>query len=455
MPEIMDIPLADLLVDLRNARLKNSQSTQQDAMLEMAKQQGKNLLALARDIVDKGLDPTTPCVVVSTDDDKQQYVVIEGNRRLVALRALETPELILPALRTADATQLNRLARRYAENPIDTVRCVVFGSEDNHLVHWVNLRHTGQNSGVGIVGWGSDEQDRWAARHGQRSPAGQVIDFVEKAGLLSEEASQADKGIITSVTRLLSNPTVREKLGIELRDGTVYSWYPAPEVAKSLTKIVDDLKTSRIKVGDIYHAAARVQYAEAIPENHLPETTSKLDTPQQLDALGSDTGATDATPTVPPKKREKRGESPRERTTVIPKDCPLEITSPRVKQIYSELKELNTNRFPNACSVALRVLLELSVDHYINEESLMTEEQRRSAALAKRLKDVARHLHQSRKVNRQLLVSVEHIADHQAVLAASVPTFNQYVHNEYVFPKPINLKIAWDELQPFLETLWE
>jgi hypothetical protein len=49
---------------------------------------------------------------------------------------------------------------------------------------------------------------------------------------------------------------------------------------------------------------------------------------------------------------------------------------------------------------------------------------------------------------------MEKVADGQSVLAASVPTFHLYVHNQYVFPKPSELYAAWDEMSPFMEKLW-
>lgn len=76
---------------------------------------------------------------------------------------------------------------------------------------------------------------------------------------LSNEAKNSNKGIITSIDRLISTPDVRRSLGIEKENGQIYALYPASEVAKSLTRVVEDLKTERIRVGDIYHVADRLK----------------------------------------------------------------------------------------------------------------------------------------------------------------------------------------------------
>jgi hypothetical protein len=94
------------------------------------------------------------------------------------------------------------------------------------------------------------------------------------------------------------------------------------------------------------------------------------------------------------------------------------------------------------------------VDHEIDKASLMSERDRRTAPLAKRLKNVATHLQQAGRISGSLEQAIQKVADSQGILAASMMTFNQYVHNQYVYPKPSELRMAWDELQPFLEKVW-
>jgi hypothetical protein len=160
MPEIVDIPLADLLLDVENPRLIETQQTQQDTARELAARQGEALLRLAQDIVEHGTDPTTLVAVVPTGDRHKRYQVVEGNRRVLALRALESPSLVASAFTSSRNRKLASLAKRYAAQPIDRVTCVLFSSEDEAR-HWVELRHTGQNLGAGLVEWGAEEKDRF------------------------------------------------------------------------------------------------------------------------------------------------------------------------------------------------------------------------------------------------------------------------------------------------------
>ena len=63
-----------------------------------------------------------------------------------------------------------------------------------------------------------------------------------------------------------------------------------------------------------------------------------------------------------------------ERTALIPRECHLNINPPRINSIYIELLTLTVNQYANACAVLFRVFIELSVDHAIEQNTLMTEE---------------------------------------------------------------------------------
>jgi hypothetical protein len=448
MAELVQIAVSDLLLDGDNARLIERGNTQQEIALILARQAGDHVIKLAADIVEYGMDPTALPAVVATDDRRKRYKVLEGNRRVLALKSLETPALITAELSRSTAKRLNELSAKYAKHPIEWVRCALFEDEAGPQ-HWIWLRHTGQNDGAGLVTWGSDEQDRYKARHsGKRTPHGQIIDFVDGLGELSPEALESSLKITTNVERLLSNPTFRQKAGLDIVDGDVVSWYPKEEVKKSLLRLVEDLKRGTFKVPDLYTAEQRVAYAEQIPSAARPKRSTRLKEPVVL----ADLTANVQTPRKAAAKKVSRPRPDRARTTVIPASAKLNVPPPRINAIYNELTSLNAEQYPNACSVLLRVFLELSVDHYIDDKQVTVVGN--NPKLATRLKAVGEHLFNQHKIPKALKVAIERVADGKFLVAASTVTFNQYVHNQYVFPKPRELYDAWDELAAFFEKLW-
>lgn len=450
MAEIVHIPISDLLLAHDNPRLAEEQATQQETALSLARQQGDNIVRIAADIVKYGLDPTALLAVVPTGDRRKRYRVLEGNRRLLAVRALDTPSLISPVLSATANRRLIDLADKYAQNPLNSIPCALFSNEEEAR-HWVQLRHTGQNQGVGLVEWGAEEKDRFNARHaGARKPAGQLIDFVEKRGTLSAEARTSKQKILTNVERVLGSPYSREKLGIDVTNGEVVALYPEDQIIQGLTQVIEDLKTGKVSVPDLYKKADREKYIDSLPRSILPKKSTRLAQPVVLADLTSGKKAP-RTAQAPKTRQRKR---PVARTTVIPKTAQLEVTVPRINSIYNELLTLSTEQFPNACSVTLRVFIELSVDHYLEDKKLMTANQMRNLPLAKRLKDVAAHLESKSLISSKLKIAVEKIADGRSALAPTLPTFNQYVHNQFVFPRATDLYSTWDEISPCIEQIW-
>src|SRR5262245_16685049 len=121
--ETRDIAVVDLLLDQENARLGASQESQQATYLALAKELRGQLVVLARDIVDEGTDPTALAAVVEADGGR--YRVLEGNRRVLALKALETPSIVKGGLTHGEQRKLEELSARYSVNPIDEITCVV------------------------------------------------------------------------------------------------------------------------------------------------------------------------------------------------------------------------------------------------------------------------------------------------------------------------------------------
>lgn len=448
MPEIVDIQISDLLLDAENPRYADVARNQQVAATALAEKHPTHIVRLAADIVENGLDPTTlPAVVATADARKKRYRMLEGNRRLLAIKALETPTLISGVLPAGAAKTLTELSRRFARAPISTMKCVLFSTEDE-AEHWVWVRHTGENEGAGLVTWGAHEKDRYKARRtGKLKPTGQVIEFVETHGTLSTAAQASNQKIHTNVERMIETTYVREKLGIDIIDGEVVSWYPADEVAKGLTKIVEDLLTKRKSVNDLYYAKQRKAYVDGFSRNHLPKKKSSLEQPV---LLGDLTAGKKKPRKVSGASKPKRKAKPR---TTVAQDG-LDVTNPRINAVYNELLNLNAETYPNACSVILRVFVELSVDHVLEEEQLLSDSEIKNKSLGKRLKVVAKFYKDGGDISEKLKRAIDTVADGGSILAPGLPTFNQYVHNQYVYPKPSELYAAWDELAPFMEKIW-
>ena len=437
MPETLSLSPAFLAADAENPRLPQPNLGQRDVVRAIASDQGRKLVKLAGDITNHGLSPAELSIVMEFHEDRNRFVVLEGNRRLAALRALENPELLVDAVPANIVTAFRRLSKKYQKTPIDSVPCVLVGNRDE-AHHWIELKHAGELEGAGTVRWGAQERGRFSARSTTLETEIQVLDYLEANGHLTPQEKASVP--IASWRRLIRSPDVRSKLGIETPGGKLKILAKEKDVSKALAYVAKDLATGKIRTGDIYTKEDRMRYAESLPK-------SIVVTPILKSGEGVDIG-TDV-PDQKTKPEKTRIRPPRAK--LIPTDCVLDITDSRIQDIVKELRRLGLNEYTNAVSVLFRVFVELSADSYVERTSLSTAP---SAKLSAKLRDVVNDLVLRKKLTGQQAKPVRRALQKDSFLAPSIILFNEYVHNQYMFPTPTDLRASWDSLQPFITAIW-
>ena len=436
MAESISVPTANLLLDSGNPRLSASSNGQRETLRALAEEQGPKLRVLAEDIVEHGLDPSELTIVMPSAEPGR-FIVLDGNRRLGAIRALEAPEILDGAVPQAVLNAFRKSSEVYQENPIYEISCVLFENRES-ADHWLELRHTGERGGAGAVLWSGQARSRFLARATEVEPYMQALDFLHSRGALPAERRVQVPG--STLGRLLSTPHVRDRLGIELVDGKLRALAPEDEVEAVLLHIVDDITDGPIKVNDVYYVEQRKAYIDALPAAVVPRQTHE---PGKGVALGTD-------PPEPSKRQRRRPRVPKPRERLIPGDCVLDVSDARLHAIETELRHLNIETYTNAVSVLLRVFLELTADWYIEDRQLATQATRLGGKLNAATDDL---------VKRQKLTSDEAKAARRAAqrgtfLAPSVTQLHQWIHNKDMFPGPADLRSEWDGLQPWFMAVW-
>lgn len=140
-----------LHLDLRNPRLgRPAVDTEADAMDRLLKQFGPKIIGLARSIAEYGLNPTESWAIVHEDG---KYVVLEGNRRLVACRLLDNPRKA-PDPQTAATFERIKQGVHTTSSYLNP-SCVEFEHRADAR-YWIHLKHHGAGSGEGTAAWGPE-----------------------------------------------------------------------------------------------------------------------------------------------------------------------------------------------------------------------------------------------------------------------------------------------------------
>jgi hypothetical protein len=166
MPAI-DLNIDQLDLDLENPRIIQA-AGQHEAMERIIEDQDFRLANLADSIVEAGsLNPTDRLLVMKSPTNGDKYVVLEGNRRLLALRLLKNPSALSGLdVRSALRARFEAAAEGFDVRTVEPVSCFEVADRAEANV-WIQQRHTGANEGRGIVDWSGIA----AARFRGRDPA--------------------------------------------------------------------------------------------------------------------------------------------------------------------------------------------------------------------------------------------------------------------------------------------
>lgn len=492
------INVNNLLLDLDNSRFPNQPENQRQAIEFMLKQQGDKLFKLAKDIIEFGLDPSERLVVVK--DESENYVVVEGNRRVTTLKLLQNIDIV-----DEDKTT-RKIKGLLASNPgvPQVVECVIYQQDDEGYEHWVNLKHTGENDGIGRVHWKGQEVDRHRAKHGETSFGNQLITFITKESSISSSIkSNTSKLKITNITRLLGDPAVRDRLSLHMVAGSLFCKCPKEQFIKSITKLLDEMletddngkvqfTVNRIKKKDDREDLMN-QLGIVVPEQTL-SSSWKLTDPASYPLKAGDNGKNTGTKLSSAQSSEKeslkegkfQGEigfqaitckdvdeektrkdlekstrsngkgsklatSP-SRNMLIPVCCKLTIGDKKCSGLFRELKsKLTFDDHRYSISVLIRVFLEMSVSHYMEKHQLKLQDHKKTG-LHDKIVAVTEDLFSKKKITGQESTSLR--ASSSNYFKAS-GAGQQYVHNLYMMPDKVSINTMWDNLEPLFKGIWQ
>lgn len=255
----------------------------------------------------------------------------------------------------------------------------------------------------------------------------------------------------------MSDPYVREHLGLEINNGTLVSKIQVSEVIKGLLKVITDILNPEFKVSDIYNREKRKQYIDSFSKDQKPDLSNETSEQWSIQDIVNENGKSQIN-NEPKETQKNKSKKPKTRVGLVPKNVVLHINNPKLNKIFEELKQIPVRTCPNASSVLLRVFLELSVDAYLEKYDLVKNNAITACSSGESLQGevgkVLNHMTQLGIMSNDLSKGIRsEINDKNSVL--SIESLNAYVHNEFFYPKADNLVIGWDNIETFFVLLWE
>jgi len=443
----------------------------------VARSDSAGLVKLAESIAEYAWDNSSLLLLNTRSENPGfgPYVVREGNRRLTAIKGIQSPDMFEGVLNPVEMRRL-RLASARASLP-SVIPALVFGSdEESDLLRRIELRHGGENDGAGVRPW--DVRARTRALGGQDAPAVSLLDWLESAEDYPDSSTIAP----TNLTRLLSTPEIRIALGIVLRGGKLVIPF-GPEFSPGALKrllafmldpdfTVDKIRTSELRkslASDLAHHreinSSGSETADASPGSTSPApehepSSSSANQQNDSEEANRNIKAAEYSHSI----REDESENSdhgndlntstnrtRPRKNLVPSDFPSGVGSIRVNEILKQGKKLKLEEMPAVCGIALRVIVELIVDEY---RSRLTPAPNDIQKLKDKILDVATRLESGGHLTSSQKDGVEAVANSTNYGFTNVVTLHSYVHSLHAPVNGNDIRNHWDYLDTFLRKAW-
>lgn len=364
-----------LELDARNPRIPKSPDARDTRGLLAELVHHDKVLSIAQSIAARGYFPTEVMIAVVENGKK---IVLEGNRRLAALRLLISPD----AAPDDAKKKFKELADGLDTSKIAKVP-VVFAPSRKAAAPIIATRHNAEQ----ILSWSPVQQAAYfrslidegmsvaevSKLVGFTIP--QVAEFLRDdlayqvacnlKGLKPEdEAKVRDPREFPASTlaRLLDNKGVRDWLGIEVDpEGKIVGKTQVGEFEKGFRRLVADVASGKINSRNINKAPEIAAYIGSIKTDETPDTKKKGSF--TADDLLKGTGGT----TKPASRPRTKPTTAKKSRSLIPKGLRCAVKDPRICEIFEELKGLYVEEYPNAAGVMLRVLFELSLGYWLDK----------------------------------------------------------------------------------------
>ena len=428
--------------------------------------------SVAESIARHGYLPTEPMVAVKEEDD---LVVVEGNRRLAALKALFAPTIL-------DGTDERKIERLGEAIDIPSEVPVVTAPSREAADRLLAARHIG----TPVLAWGPEKRARFIlakVKEGYdddrlRDELGLTPGMVGDARLVNAVTAMAqsldlkddfkrriaapDGEVLTTLRRVVVSTAGRAALNIE-RDPAhgIRGYTTGTQFKKGFQRLVEDLVSGREDSRTLNkNEDIESYFKERVPRKYrveqkrgsfVPADITRESSAASQARLGERLAATRRSPSKHP---------------VLPADLRASYAeSTRVRDLLGELQVIKAENFPNAGAVALRVFIELAAFDYLRRTGRLPEivkkiESKTQGRLpygTPRMRDVVPDLVSIAKsrLDRPQASEVEKALRPNAAAPFTLSDLNSFVHNDASLPTARDTQQFWLRIEPLVRLMLE
>jgi hypothetical protein len=432
------VKIADLFLDPENIRLGIEVQSSQAALINDLFA-NENAMQVLESITNNGFFPDEIPVVIKEND---KFTVIDGNRRVAAIKALLQPEII-PAKEVAIKTILKTASRIPKELE------VVIAPDRHSVRQFLASKHTQDTRRPwrplrqayfykAELGRGEKVKDlRSDYPTVDINKFLRLINIHKIAKSIQYDTDQTSKKVhnersfpASTLERLYEDKQVRDFLGFDFDgDGDVQVKIDKKEFTKGFKKIVQDVVEKTVDSRVLNNEENRRKYLSGWPKADIPNKTKS------------------SRPFTSKDFKEIVVTSQKRRTKLAPSDIVFSLQCNGVRRMLKELQSIDYHTYPNATHDLLRSFLECGLKAYFGHcGKTITPKHGTYVFLDLVLDEFIAEMEQ--KSNKRLTQVAKRIKDNSKMSSYSAQFLNATNHNPDVFATPDEVEEAWDAMEP-------
>ena len=397
-------------------------------------------MQVLRSIAINGFFPDEIPVVVK---ENGKYIVLEGNRRVAAVKALLRPEIV-PAKESVIKGILKTAIAVSNEREV-----VIAPDRDSAMVFLAN-KHT-QNTKrrwrpLRQAYFYKAELERGKTVQNLRDdyPTVDISKFLRLINVHKIAKSIAYESDVTAkkvhnektfpastIERLYDDKQVRDFLGFDFDgNGEVKINIDKKEFEKGFKKIVEDVVEKNVDSRALNNEKDRKDYLASFSKENIPDKNKS----------GKVTTSKDFQETlIVTTKRRNR---------LAPSNVPFTLQCGGVKRMLKELQSIDYHKFPNASHDLLRSFLECGLKAYFDhcKKTIAPKNGGKYVFLDTVLEEFVKEMNQVK--NNKLSQVASRIKDNSKMNSYSATFLNATNHNPDIFVTPQEVEDAWDAMEP-------
>ncbi|MFA5232088.1 MAG: hypothetical protein WC410_00170 [Candidatus Paceibacterota bacterium] len=433
------VKITDLFLDSKNIRLDIGVDLSQDALINDLFS-NEDAMQVLKSIAVNGFFPDEIPVAIK---EKGKFIVLEGNRRVAAVKALLRPEIV-PSKESAIKEILKTAV------PISNEREVVVAPDRDSAMVFLANKHTLNTKRrwrpLRQAYFYRAELDRGKTVQNLRDdyPTVDIGKFLRLLNVhkiaksIKYDSDATAKKVhnektfpASTIERLYDDKQVRDFLGFDFDgNGEVKIAIDKKEFEKGFKKVVEDVVEKNVDSRALNAEKDRKIYLDSFAKENTPNKTkgTKTLTSKDFEEI--------------PVTTEKR------RVKLAPKNINFLLQCNGVKRMLKELQTIDYHKFPNASHDLLRSFLECGLKAYFDHcgTTVAPKNGGKYVYLDTVLEEFIKEMNQAK--NNKLSQVASRIKDNAKMNSYSATFLNATNHNPDIFVTPQEVEDAWEAMEP-------